>query len=267
MKRAKTASKKNYRDQPYAKRVGAVRAGFHQTQRTNRGKASKRRALATLNSRVAGFLGIESKFFDSTFGPTNVPQQVTWVTCMIDPLVNFCLSAPAEGDGPTNRDGKKCIITSVFVNGMVTFPPYETQTDPNRGGQVFIALVLDTQTNGAQTNSNTIYTNTSAAVTGNAVPLRALEYSSRYRILKTWLIDANLPGVTQNAVNDYSGGGKMVEFSCYVQNLNIAVNFTAAAAGVASVMDNSLHLFANSSSTSAAYNPTILYNSRIRFQG
>jgi len=53
-----------------------------------------------------------------------------------------CLSAPAQGDGDQNRDGKKIVIKSVQVKGQVSIPPEEGTVDLPGQCKVYVAVVL-----------------------------------------------------------------------------------------------------------------------------
>lgn len=222
------------------------------------------------NQRSAGFLGIETKFYDTGLAPLNIAAVRDWSSSEFDPAGLGCISAPAQGDGPSDRDGKKCVIKSVQIQGNITGSTWEAFANPLAGCAVFVALVLDTQTNGAQLSSEQVYTNPADADLTIADPLRNMQYSSRFRVLKTW--DLNLDAKTMSEsqvgpVSQFSGTGRHAEFSCYLDGLNIPVNFTGTTSVVANVVDNSLHLIANAANANLGWAPAISYNARIRFQG
>lgn len=232
------------------------------------GRAKRQAVYQLANQRTAGFLGIESKFFDLGVVPTTLTGVANWASCEADPAATLCLSCPAQGDGEQSRDGKKCVITSVQIAGVVTRPSYEGEINPPGAYQVFLALVLDTQTNGAQLNSEDVYVNTAGSLTAAVVPDRNLQYSSRFRVLRTWTLDMTPVTMTSEGANLFSAPSMQKVFEGYVGNLNIPVNFTGTTAVVTNVVDNSLHLVFNTNNPSGAtHAPTLCYNSRIRFQG
>jgi len=63
------------------------------------------------------------------------------------------MTTPAQGDGPSNRDGKEIAMLYLQINGTIALPSKEIQADAPNGCSVFVAIVLDTQTNAAQMNS------------------------------------------------------------------------------------------------------------------
>jgi len=227
-----------------------------------------RRARAMLNRRTAGFLGIEKKFYDTALTATAIPAPTDSTGGEFDPSATSMISTPAQGDTEQNRDGKRIVIKSVQVSGSVTAPAQTAlagvATSPQT--EIFVALVLDQQTNGAQLNSEDVYKNLSAAA-GNATnPLRNLLFASRFRVLKEWCLKL----VPQLAVNNAAAGSVSIgasraEFDCFIP-LDLNVNFNAGTtASIANVIDNSLHIIAFASSVDMA--PVIAYNARIRFMG
>jgi len=217
-----------------------------------------------LNVRTGGFLGIEKKFFD-TFKATTVIHNPTDCTgCELDPATDNCLNGVAQGDGESNRDGKNYVIKSLHFNGRVV-----TNSQPNKTlgwipPSVFIAIVLDTQTNGAQLNSEDVYTNPAGSSANNSCLQRQLQYSSRFRVLKTWKIDFNDPSMAYDGTNmEACGQSRSIE--AHLDNLNIKVGCSATTGTVAAITDNSLHVVGFSTNGTETCNLT--YTSRIRFMG
>lgn len=231
----------------------------------NRAKLAALRQLA--NARTAGFLGIETKFYDTALAAAAIVSPTDASAAEVDPSATSMISTPAQGDGEQNRDGKKIVIKSVYIKGIVNLPGAETLAAPANGCRVYIALVLDTQSNAAQMNSEDCFKNTNAAALSAASPQRNLLHGSRFRILKDWTLDLNPQTLSHFAVDSFSHSGIHRQFEGYL-NLNLPVNFNATTPTVttiASVVDNSLHMIAYTSNNTNA--PTISYNARIRFQG
>jgi len=214
-------------------------------------KASKMAALRTLaNSATAGFLGIETKFLDRDYGST-IPASVNAAGGEADPLTTLCLNAPAQGDNEQARDGKRIVVKNISVKGTVTVPVEFVSAEPIR---VFVAMVLDTQTNGGQCDSELIFKNQHGSAATAVVPLRNLLYSKRFRVLKSQVFDLTSPAV---------GYGCQRSFEWFTP-MELPVNFTAGDTGiVGNIVDNSIHMVAYATRTGAY----LQYNSRARFQG
>lgn len=238
--------------------------------RSSRG-AVARAARAMLNQRTAGFLGVEKKYFDSGLeAVTNIPSSATLTNCVIPPTLpagTTVISCPAQGDGPQNRDGKKFVIKSVQLKGFIDLPA-QTAAAPLQNNKVFIALVLDTQSNAAACTAPDIFTNLSAHARLAVVPSRNLLFGKRFRILKSEVFDLTIGSIGWNPTAPAGFGyhGVSKEFEWYVP-LNLNVNCNAATtATISAVADNSLHVVAVCSTTTDQQ-PTLVYNARIRFLG
>lgn len=224
-------------------------------------------ARSYANQTTSGLLGMEYKFLDDQIQPTTVAATAALTGGEYDPTSRLCLNAPAQGDGATSRDGKRIVMDSVYVKGMVTRAQLEDQTNPPAPEKVYVALVLDTQSNGAQLNSEDVFLNISADVSTNVCPFRNLTNSERFRIIDTALLDLDVQAFSIEADNLMSWGGITKEFTFYhkFKDGGLPVNFvaTSSAGSISNVVDNSLHIIAFSISGTA----TICYNSRVRFQG
>jgi len=225
--------------------------------------AARNKRLRASNVRIGGFLGIEHKFYDTTY--TAAITNSTGMTGLeADPNTVNCISAPAQGDGESDRDGKKINIESVHVHGVVSIASQADQTGADVVPTIMIALVLDTQSNGAQLNSEDVYKNLTSSALSSPTPLRNLQYSRRFKVLKTKILNFPAPALSYDGTN-MEQSGKTMSFGMDIKRLNIPVTFTSTTAGIANVVDNSLHIIATTSSTTMA--PTLYYNARIRFVG
>jgi len=262
--RAMSISRSRSRGGAFAGAYAAGRASYALRVR-GRGVVA-RRARAMLNRRTAGFLGIERKFYDTMLAATTIAAATDATGGEYDPSATSMISTPVQGDGEQNRDGKRILIDAVEIKGLVSWPAIANDTAMPAGREVFIALVLDTQTNGAQMNSEDCFKNLSANALGNTSPLRNLLFSSRFRVLKEWSVLLEPKTAVNNAsATTVSVAGTRGEFDCFIP-LDLNVNFNSGtSASIANVIDNSLHIVAFCSSTTLA--PTIGYNARIRFMG
>lgn len=175
------------------------------------------------------------------------------------------ISTPAVGDGEQNRDGKRILIDMVEVKGNIIGNAFELQAGPSSSMKVFVALVLDTQSNGAQLNSEDVFKNAAANVDTNASPLRNLLFGSRFRVLKHELFDMDTKTLSHFAVDSFSWAARGCPFEWFIPFKEpLVVNFNAGTtASIANVVDNSLHIIAFATKADG----TISYNARIRFRG
>jgi len=231
-------------------------------------QAAQLRRAATMNKqlniRTGGFLGLEKKFFDTFLATTVIHNPTDATGGELDPATANCLNGISQGDGESNRDGKNYVIKSLHFLGRVV-----TNSQPNKTlgwipPSCFIAIVLDTQTNGAQLNSEDVYLNPAASSANNSCLQRNLQYSSRFRVLKTFKIDFNNPSVSYDGTN-IEGLGQSQSIEAHLDNLNIKVGCSATTGTVAAITDNSLHVVGFSTNGTETVNLT--YTSRIRFMG
>lgn len=234
-------------------------------------KASKRNpklaaARYVANVRSSGFIGMEYKFYDRTKAIAQIANDGSCAGGEYDPATVLCLNAPIAGSGAQERDGWKISMKSIYVTGFVTpftnEVPLSSATDLDDNVVVFIALVLDTQTNGAQLSSEHVYKSEGGTTHLNACPLRNLEHSKRFRVLDKAVI--TLPVIAAGSNTTALSLPGSAPFKLSSRSLP-DVQFTSDAAGVSSISDNSLHViaFTNAGNTHMG----ITYNSRLRFTG
>jgi len=218
----------------------------------------------TLNMRTGGFLGIEKKFFDTYLATTALASGANGAGGELDPATDNCLNAVVQGDGESNRDGKNYIIKSLHFLGRVVVNSQANKTVGWVPPSVFIAIVLDTQTNGAQLNSEDVYTNPAGSIANSTCMQRNLQYSSRFRVLKTFKLDFNNPAFAYDGTNMESCGQSQ-SIEAHLDNLNIKVSCSATTGPIAAITDNSLHVVGFATNVTETANLT--YTSRIRFMG
>jgi hypothetical protein len=238
-------------------RPSAASRGRSAASRQRSAKMSAVRSVA--NARTGGFVGRELKFYDTSRNQA-AGTTANASAAMVDPATVLCLSAPAQGDGESDRNGRKISMKNIFIKGKVYGTTISTAGDHDANW--FVALVLDTQTNGAQCASENIFTNPSGQVRDLSSVVRNLEHSKRFKVLDR----VHIHGPSHNwndGVNDRSISAAM-PFTLSAKDLP-DVTFTANTAGVASVSDNSLHIVAYCDQT--YHTPFITYNSRLRYVG
>lgn len=217
-----------------------------------------------LNTRTAGFLGVEHKFYDTAYAQAAIAGAST--DCgggEADPSGTSMITTPAVGDGEQNRDGRKIVIESLHIKGHMARSATQS-TGTLNPGRVFLALVLDTQTNGAQMNSEDCFKALQATTDASVDCHRNLLFGSRFRVLKILKWTPNLMAYGWNGTTvNINQMNKSFEWHIKFPR-GLHVNFNAGTtASVANVIDNSIHVIALASTTAF----TLAYNARIRFQG
>ncbi len=204
------------------------------------------------NARTGGFLGIESKFIDSTFDNGIV---ATVTSAEADPA-GGSLAAIAQGDGESNRDGRKCTLTSLHMKGQVQLNS-TSGASSQQPGVARVIVVWDTQTNGAALSSENVMTDP----THKEFAFRNLQFFKRFKILKDQTFTINpAAGAGDGGVNDF--GAIMQNFNWNFR-FRIPVIHNGTTAAITTITDNSLHVIAFASSTLM----TLRYEARTRFVG
>lgn len=240
---------------PLKKRRRGFSTAFKRKMRKGRQGQS---VMTTTNKRqIANFFGLERKFYDTSLAGQAVVNSTSGAE--VDPTTINSISVPQQGDGESQRDGRRFTINSASIRGVI-----DEQANTTAQYQVLVALVLDTQTNGAQLNSEDVYVNPSGNTLGNCALHRNLKFVQRFKVLQTRLITMTPSGV--------GGDGTTVDYTFPQQPFSIFHSFknglqcTASTIneGVANVTDNSLHVLAF---TNGGSSPEITYNSRVKFMG
>ena len=211
-------------------------------------------------------LGVELKFHDTSLMASGISSTTNGTNGEQDPATLLSLSSMAQGDSESERDGRRVTFKSIFINGLVKYAVQTDQVLAEEGCIIFIALVMDTQTNGAQIQSETVYINPSASALLASSPMRNLQQTQRVRVLKTWRRRLPVPFAVNSSATQFEQYGDSVPFSLFhsFKKLTTA-NYSDADAEIVNTIDNSLHLIAWASNTN--YQPTMNYNARLRFVG
>jgi len=209
-------------------------------------------------------LGQERKHYDTFLHGASVAPQEDWLSCEYNPSATSLVSTPAVGDDAISRDGKKIAVYSLMINGSVQYPARADDTVLSNFGPTVISVVLDKQTNGAALNSEDVFTNPSSGANLPAAPLRNQNFRKRFRVLRTKLIPAPVLNVSYDGTN-LETQGKIINFKFFMRfKKPLVINFNSGTtASVASVLDKSIHVLANSTSTTQ----TLSYNAQLIFVG
>lgn len=223
-----------------------------------------KRQRTTSNRRTGGYVGLEKKFKD--YDLLAQATSPTWAGSELDPTGIGCLSAVAQGDGESERDGRVYQIHSLHIKGWIETQAVESDTNPMDDFMTRLVLVQDTQTNGAQLNGEDVIDTVSSVYDING--FRNLQYSTRFKVLKDKMLRTTGANTAMNegAPNLFSNGSVRIPFSFNKRfKKPITVRCSSTTATVAAVTDNSLHLIGVTRSGTTV--PTISYRSRIRFTG
>jgi len=247
-----------------AKKKG--RTGLTRVTRTTVTRATAPRRGMRPGTASMGFLSIERKFYDTALTATALAAPTDASGGEFDPSATSMISTPAQGDGPSDRDGKEIAMLYLQINGSIAMSAQEAQAGPIGGTCAFVAIVLDTQSNAAQLNSEDVFKNTSGSALMAPNPLKNLLFGNRFRILKERIFELNAMNLTQQAADDYSWAGVRKYFKWFIPLNGLKVKFNGGTtASIVNVIDNSIHVIAYTNSTAGA--PSISYNARLRYVG
>lgn len=215
--------------------------------------------------RTAGLLGFETKFHDSSLSGTALVSTTGATGGEVDPATILCLNGVPQGDTSSSRDGMKISMKSLFINGQVYVQDANTVTAAQASPNIYIALVLDTQTNGAQLSSENVFTNPSASAANANIPLRNMSYTERFKVLK--VKQTTIKPTIFHDGTDAAISGCSMPFKMQVDLKGMMTKFqTGTTTGyVGTIIDNSLHLIAFTDSVDMT--PRISYHARLRYTG
>lgn len=251
-----------------AKRMAIVRQRQRALIRAGLRTIPPTRFRRTRNFRTGGFLGIEYKFLDCAWNGVTINASTDGSSGELAPSsgCTSAISVPAQGDGESQRDGRKYTIKSVWVSGVVDTTALSDQTDVFDLSGFYFALVLDTQTNAAALNSESVFINPStSAVAMIPKPLRNLQNSKRFKILASQYV----PITGAYAFTDGASTGSLGPQTKPTVNLswkgNIVCDSVGTLANVSSASDNSISLVGYNASGNIT--ATFIGKSRVRFVG
>ncbi len=257
---------------PFTKDKMARRIASKRGRSVNGGRPAKKFKKTfrkrTLNARTGGYLGLELKFLDCAWNAVTIPASTDGSGGELQPSSGCtnCMSCPAQGDGESQRDGRKFVMKSVWLSGSIDTSPDPDKADGSNVDGHYFALVLDTQANGATVVSESVYLNPgSSAANILPQPLRNLQNSKRFRILASQFV---APGGAYAQTDGTNTASISAQNSTYVSlswRGSLNVDTIGTTADVASVSNNAIHLVAYAGSTQLS--PVFRGKSRMRFMG
>lgn len=252
----------------YSSRYGSNRYSAQYKKRAhNYAKKSLRRynkRAKRRNTRVGGFLGIELKFYDTSTLLRSVLADGDLLGGEFDPVGINALNAIPQGDGESQRIGRVATIKSIHVFGHFRFP--EITVSAAVEPLIYIALVQDKQTNGAQLNSEDVFVNPSLSGVLGATPMKNLQNASRFTVLQQMqLVPKPIVAVSDGVVGGIAYNTQYLPFSMTKQ-CNQRVIYNGTTETVSNITDHSFHIIAFTSEDNVVA-LQLSYNCRIRFVG
>ncbi len=240
---------------------------FKGTKRARIAARNRQQARFRATYRRGGFLGQELKFYDTKLISGVLSATSNASAGEHDPSATIVLNSTTQGDGEQQRDGRKMTMKSIYITGKVDSAVQSSLSAGRDSCAVFIALVLDTQTNGVTIVSEQVFKNVGANAILAAQLMRNLDFVTRYKVLATKKLVLQNPNVFNDtgSTGGSSTNGIERQFTFYKNLDNLGVTFNGTTESVANITDNSLHLIAYTNSTVLA--PLISYFSRLRFMG
>lgn len=260
----KYRSRRSYKSRYSSRRKSKARY----TGGGQRYKRMKRTVLRTLaNRRTGGFLGIEYKFLDCSFNSLSISASTDATGMEMQPSAGCtgCISVPAQGDSESERDGRQYTLKSCFVSGTCRMTTNADEADPEAQSGVFVALVLDTQANGATIDSEKVFSTPSTVASAMLpIPLRNLQYSKRFKVLDSKYIPAGGAYAFGDGANTGSVAGQQEMPFTLSWKGNIVCDSSGTTANVSAAADNALHVLMTQG---GPYAMTFAGKSRVRFVG
>lgn len=189
-------------------------------------RAARRAAVVPGVTRTGGVwnrFGNEEKWLDTALtGTIDLTGEI--------PAAGGQICLIPQGDGPSARDGNKCVVTSVY--GRFDFQIF-TQVAANlTNTNVWIYLVLDTQANGAAAAVTDVFTSANLWEC-----FRNLNNSERFKILKKKKIEFNpaIAGVTGSVLN-----GPMAKHVEIYKKCNIPLVFSSSTGALSEIRSNNI---------------------------
>lgn len=193
------------------------------------------------NPRSGGFNHKEMKFYDTSV--SNFLLDSATGGCYMSDL----LSTPAQGSGPTERNGRTFWVKSILAQGSVQLPTYNSVVAHlmNQDYTVYVYLVLDTQIN----RSSAAYTDYRDNGTVLSEDFIQMQNTDRFKTLARGEYTYRQPNrpldlSAATPSDDYAGTG-VVSFKLFTnfkKYLKVMCDPVATSSGGGATMDNGVRL-------------------------
>lgn len=217
------------------------------------------------NRRTAGYMGMELKFYDTFLNNTTMDDSTNMTGGELNPSATVALSTIAQGDGESNRDGRRATWKSIRISGVLHSTKFSNLTAGLTSGLGFLAIVLDRQTNGAALQSETVWSNPGATNDLTCSPFRNLQQSKRCTVLKFIRFTFPQSILSYDGTNMESDGFHIPFQMFHRFKKPIVANYSGTTAVISNSTDYSLHLMGFVNELDQGIR--IHYNSRLRFMG
>jgi len=219
---------------------------------------------------LAFFPTKELNWYDTYLDNFVIATPTIWSSANLfcNPDGGTLVSTPPVGDRGYERHSRGILVKNLQISGVLTLVPEPVTLSPPIPTWVYIALVLDTQANGAQCVTQDIFTNQSTSpVLMCFPPFRNMDSNTRFQVLwwekfkvgenRAFTIDAT------SIPPEFSVGGDYITFDKYLPT-DLLVRFNGGnSSAVSSVVDNAIHVMASQTGNSAGL--YLNYKCRIRF--
>jgi len=260
--------------------VHGVPSGNVAVKRLRRASHDDDDVLLPYNGKVAAaraFLAApELKFFDTYLLTTDCGESATLsdglVSNFAGPIANGPLFNPGLGDGLNARNDRACLVRSWHVKGSLQVLPIDNGTKIPEGISVFLALIQDKQTNGAQCTAADVFVNGSGSQNLLMCLQRNPHRGARFEVLRSEIIDMkpiDFEVLDILTPDQTASVGQWAHFEFFIP-VDTVVNFKGNAGTIADIVDNSWHIYAVRTPHNAValekYAPCrIVFTSRFRF--
>lgn len=233
------------------RRINLVRPpGYRTNQSWQDWRAMKyiARRPIRMNFRTGGFIGKELKFVDYTRQQAAATGGVWYLA---DPPTG-ALNAVAQGDGESQRIGRKYSSASLHIRGTYSL----SNPNANNGCTLRVVIFRDTQSNGAAPTPLNVM---NAGING----FRNLEYVSRFAVMydKTFTLNPSIAFNT-STTQEFSSNPERY----FSMNFKLSGDILANGpnADISDIVDTSYHVMICASASAAIL---FSYSSRYRYRG
>ncbi len=204
----------------------------------------------------------EVKNHDTGLSPTVLTAPTDWAGAEVNPSATTPLNGVPQGDSEVERIGRSLREVSLLVKGTIILPAQTSQTAADTTPEIFIAVVRDTQCNGAAPNSEDCFKLPLADAALACNPFRNLAFGPRFKVLKIMKFRMPMPTIAWNGTTIEQGGVHR-DFSCFLKLNNHKTTFSGALATFASMQNDAISIFAVANNISTG--PKISYAIRLRY--
>lgn len=224
--------------------------------------------------KALGYSSAELKWHDTSHYSQTIVTTTDMTGMVIHPggTNTLCLNSINQGNSAKSRIGSKILITSIWIRGVITVSAHDDFDAFDTAPNVFIALVQQKESRGLIPNTGRVWENPTNQIRMSVVPLRNLNYSEEFNVLRQQTIETNRylrqvshgKGSTAGTADTVQSPAYDIPFQMkwtgQIPTKYLALNNTD---DIAAIIDNALHLTACCSDNTR--NPQIAWHCRIRY--